>query len=78
MLEARDSTQGSYAGKSILGARDVIKRGTIGKGQSVLVRETSGYQTNVVEQSSPPPPSLPPDVKVFALINAETASWNVN
>ena len=81
ILEARDSTQGSYAGKSILGARDVIKRGTvwrIGKGQSVLVRETSGYQTNVVEQSSPPPPSLPPDVKVFALINAETASWNVN
>ena len=40
--------------------------------------KTSGYQTNVVEQSSPPPPSLPPDVKVSALINAETASWNVN
>ena len=54
------------------------RSGGLGRGNLFQFGKTSGYQTNVVEQSSPPPPSLPPDVKVFALINAETASWNVN
>ena len=42
ILDAKDSTIGSYAWKSILGARDVIRRGMvwrIGNGQDVRIKE---------------------------------------
>ena len=67
ILEAKESTIGSYAWKLILSARDVIKKGMVwqvGNGQFMCIREDKWlpdqiYRT-VITPPSPPPPFLYP------------------
>ena len=67
ILEAKESTIGSYAWKIILSARDVIKKGMVwqvGNGQFVCIREDKWlpdqiYRT-VITPPSPSPPFLYP------------------
>ena len=78
ILEVRDSNCGSYAWKSILSARDVIRKGIvwcIGNGQSVRIKQDKWLPN----PSSRTPISafleLPQDAKVSALINPESGEW---
>ena len=70
---------GSYAWKSIISARDVIREGMvwrIGNGQSVRIREDKWLpvQSNRAIISSLP--SIAPETKVSSLINLELRGWN--
>ena len=86
ILEAKESTIGSYAWKIILSARDVIKKGMVwqvGNGQFVCIREDKWlldqiYRTVITPPSPPPPFSLPPDAKVSFLINSESVMWKAD
>lgn len=78
ILEVRDSKCGSYAWKSILNARDVIRKGIvwcIGNGQSVRIKQDKWLPN----QSSRTPisafPEFPQDAKVSAFINSESGEW---
>ena len=78
ILEVRDSNCGSYAWKSILSARDVIRKGIvwcIGNGQSVRIKQDKWLPN----PSSRTPISafleLPQDAKVSAFINSESGEW---
>ena len=75
ILEAKESTIGSYARKSILSARDVIQKGMVwrvGNGQSVCIREDKWLQDKICRTVITPLPFLPPDAKVSALIDAKS------
>ena len=75
ILEAKESTIGSYAWKSILSAKDVIKKGMVwrvGNGQSVCIREDKWLQDKICRTVITPLPFLPPDAKVNALIDAKS------
>ena len=86
ILEAKESTIGSYARKSILSARDVIKKGIVwrvGNGQSVCIREDKWLpdqicRTVIAPPPPSPPPSLPPDAKVSFLIDFESVTWKAD
>ncbi|XP_075645265.1 putative mitochondrial protein AtMg00310 [Castanea sativa] len=79
ILEAKESTIGSYAWKGILSARDVIRKGTvwrIGNGCSLRITEDRwlSVQTNRIVISRIP--TMEPGTKVNTLINTETGEWN--
>ena len=78
ILEATSSTNGSYAWKSILGARDVVRKGMgwrIGDGKLVSIKEDKWLPDKVYRTVSSPLPSIPPDAKVSTLIDTETRAW---
>ncbi|XP_075659903.1 putative mitochondrial protein AtMg00310 [Castanea sativa] len=75
--EAKESTVRLYTWKSILSARDVVKKGMVwrvGNGQSVCIREDKWLPDQVCKTVLIPPPSLPPDAKVCTLIDPESAT----
>ena len=80
-LFAKESTLGSYAWKSILSVKDVIKKGMVwqvGNEKSVCIKEDKWRPDKICRIVIAPPPSLPPDAKVSSLIDAESATWKVD
>ena len=77
ILEATRSTNGSYACKSILSARDVVRKGMvwrIGDGKMVSIKEDKWLPDKVYRTVSSPIPFIPPD-EVSMLIDTETGAW---
>ena len=77
ILDAKDSALGSYAWKSILSARNVIKKGAvwrIGDGQSVCIKEDKWLPDKAYRKVSSPIPLIPPNAKVSSLIDANTGN----
>ena len=78
ILEARDSICDSYAWKSILSARDVIRNGKV---WCISNRYLVGIKQDkwLPNQSSITPisalPDLPQDAKLNALINPKSGEW---
>ena len=78
ILEAKDSITGSYAWKSILSARDVIRKGMVwqtGNGQSVRINEDKCLPVKPSGLTISPLPSVPPDAKLSSLINPVLGVW---
>ena len=78
ILEAQASSSGSYAWKSIISARDVIRKGMvwrIGTGEVVRIKKDRWLPGSTNCSVISPLPSLAPDVKVSSLIDQERAAW---
>ena len=78
ILEANPSVNRSYAWKSILSARDVVRKGMvwrIGDGKKVSLKEDKWLPDQVYRPVSYPLPSIPPDAKVSILIDEENGTW---
>lgn len=74
ILEAKESTLVFYAWKSILSARDVMKKGMVwrvGNWKSMCIKEGKWLLDKICRTVIAPPPSLPLDANVSSLINAE-------
>lgn len=74
ILEAKVSTIGSYAWKSIISARDVIKKGIvwrIGNGSSVRIKEDKWLLVKNSSSIISPLPSVSIDTTVQTLINSD-------
>lgn len=81
ILEATDTTNGSYAWKSILSARDVARRGMVWRirdGKSVCITKDKWLPDQVYKSVRSPLPSIPPDAKVSCLIDAESGAWKTD
>ena len=79
ILEAPNSTSGSYAWKSILSARNVVRKGVVwrtGDGRTVCIKEDKWLPNQVYNSVTSPLPSIPPDAKVSLLIDEASRSWN--
>ena len=79
ILEARDSNVGSYAWKSILSARDVIRRGMVwrvGTGERVRIKEDRWLPEKGYELIISPLTQVPVETKVSYLINQDQVRWN--
>ena len=78
ILDAKDSSSGSYAWKSIIGARDVIRKGMvwrIGTGEVVHIKEDRWLPGRANCSVISPLPSMAPDVKVSSLIDPDRVAW---
>ena len=78
ILDAKESNSGSYAWKSILGARDVIKKGMvwrIGNEQAVRIKEDKWLPVKPSRVVLSPLPSMMTETKVSSLINHELSVW---
>ena len=78
ILDAKESNFGSYAWKSILSARDVIKKGMvwrIGNGQAVRIKENKWLLVRPSRVILSPFPSVMAETKVSSLINQESSVW---
>ena len=81
ILEANESKAGSYAWKSILRAREVVKNGMvwrIGDGNSMGIREDKWLPDQCYRKVTSPLPSIPPDSKVNCLIDTNTREWKAD
>ena len=81
ILDAKDSTICSYAWKSILGARDVIRRGMvwrIGNGQDVRIKEDRWLPIKSNRVAISPLTSVQAETRVCSLINHELGIWNTD
>ena len=79
ILEVRESTTGSYAWKSILNARDVIRKGMvwrIGNGSSVRIKEDKWLPVKTHRSIVSPLSTIEPGTRVNSLIKAETGEWD--
>ena len=78
ILEAKDSSIGSYAWKSILSARDVIRKGMvwrIGNGSTARIKEDNWLPVKSNRSVISPLTSIQPKTKVSALINQDLGMW---
>ncbi|XP_075670283.1 putative mitochondrial protein AtMg00310 [Castanea sativa] len=78
ILEAKDSSVGSYAWKSICSARDVIRKGMvwrIGNGESVRIKMDKWPPAHSNRPILDPSHQLAPDAKVSELIDYNSAAW---
>ena len=78
IMDAKESTTGSYAWKSILSAIDVIRKGMvwrIGNGNSVRIREDRWLPVQSHRSVVSPMPTIEPNTRVNTLINAEKGEW---
>lgn len=78
ILEAKDLTIGSYAWKSIISAKDVIKNGMvwhIGNGSSVRIKEDKRLPVKNSSSIISPLPSVSIDTTVQTLINSDLGMW---
>ncbi|KAK7818417.1 putative ribonuclease h protein [Quercus suber] len=78
ILEASNSASGSYAWKSILSARSVVRKGVvwrIGDGKTVCIKEDKWLPDQVYKSVTSPLPSIPPDAKVSLLIDEVNGCW---
>ena len=79
ILEARDSIVGSYAWKSILSARDVIRRGMVwrvGTGERVRIKEDRWLPDKTNGLVISPLPQVAAETKVSSLIDQDQVRWN--
>ena len=79
ILEARDSNVGSYAWKSILSARDVIRRGMVwrvGTGERVRIKEDRWLPEKGHKLIISLLTQVPAETKVSYLINQDRVRWN--
>ena len=78
ILEAEDSKVGSYAWKSILSARDVIRKGMgwrIGNGESIRIKQDKWLPSQLSGSVASPIPLMSPDTKVSELIDQDKVAW---
>ena len=78
ILDAKDSSSGSYPWKSIIGASDVIRKGMvwrIGTGEAVRIKEDRWLPGHANCSVISPLPSMAPDVKVGSLIDPDKVAW---
>ena len=78
ILDAKEFRSGSYAWKSIIGARDVICKGRvwrIGTGEVVRIKEDRWLPGRANCSVISSLPSLDPDVKVSTLIDQDSVAW---
>ncbi|XP_075645175.1 uncharacterized protein LOC142616192 [Castanea sativa] len=78
ILEANPLTNGSYAWKSILSAREVVRKGMvwqIGDGKTVSLKEDKWLPDQVYRSVSSPLPSIPPNAKVSRFIDEKNGKW---
>ena len=78
ILEAKDSSIRSYAWKSILSARDVIRKGMvwrIGNGSTARIKEDNWLPVKSNRSVISPLISIQPETKVSALINQDLGMW---
>ncbi|KAK9993986.1 hypothetical protein SO802_023689 [Lithocarpus litseifolius] len=78
ILDAKDSSSGSYAWKSIIVARDVIRKGMvwcIGTGEAVRIKEDRWLPGGANRSVISPLPSMAPDVNVSSLIDSDRIAW---
>ena len=77
ILEAEKVKGGSYAWKSILGAREVVKQELIwriGDGANVSIKEDKWLPDPCYRKVSSPLPSIPPEAKVSSLIDCNSGT----
>ena len=70
VLDAKDSTTGSYTQKSIISARDMIRKGMvwqIGNGNYVQIKEDKWLPVNANRSIITPLPTFPVESKVQTL-----------
>ena len=78
ILEAKDSSIGSYTWKSILSARDVIRKGMVWRirnGSTARIKEDNWLPIKSNRSVTSPLTSLQPKTKVSALINQDLGIW---
>ena len=78
ILDAKDSISGSYTWKSIIGARNVIRKGMvwhIGTGEVVRIKEDGWLPGRANCSVISPLPSMAPNVKVSSLIDPDRVAW---
>ena len=76
--DAKESSSGSYTWKSIIGARDVIRKGMvwrIGTGEAVRIKEDRWLPGRANCSVISPLPPMAPDVKVSSLIDPNRVAW---
>ena len=81
ILEAPDSTKGSYAWRSILKGREVLKKGgrwRVGNGKDISIWGDAWLPSISTPRVSNPIGIEFPEVKVSSLINAQTRNWEVD
>ena len=78
ILDAKDSSSRSYAWKSIIGARDVIRKDMvwrIGTGEAVRIKEDRWLPGRANCLVISPLPFMAPDVRVSSLIDPDRVAW---
>ena len=81
ILEVNDLKVGSYAWKSILSARESVKKGMvwrIGNGDTVSIKEDKWLLDPCYRSIISPLPFTPPNSKVSCLINSNSSKWKSN
>ena len=78
ILDAKDSSSRSYAWKSIIGARDVIRKDMVWRirtGEAVRIKEDRWLPGRANCLVISPLPFMAPDVRVSSLIDPDRVAW---